>query len=59
MEDQVFWYKAEMKDDFKMCSSELWDISDKMEFIDDDIFSSDTNTKTKQTKMKVSVNKTN
>jgi hypothetical protein len=57
MEDQVFWYKAEKKSDFRMCPKELWDLSEKMEFNDDDIFSSDV--KLKQKNIRVSVNKTN
>ena len=27
--DQVFWYKAEPHDDFKICSQQAWDFSDK------------------------------
>jgi hypothetical protein len=29
LQDQVFWYKADMKIDYKMCSKELWEIQRK------------------------------
>ena len=27
--DQVFWYKAELHDDFRICSQQAWDFSDR------------------------------
>jgi hypothetical protein len=29
LEDQVFYYKAKIHEDFKMCSKQLWDYSEK------------------------------
>lgn len=29
IEDQVFWYKAETHDDFKLCEEEVWQFSDR------------------------------
>ena len=46
IEDQVFWYKAEDHEDFKMCSKEFWQYSnnnfnnDSESEDDDDIFNS-------------------
>ena len=31
LQDHVFWYKAEKKEDFRMCPKEFWDISEERE----------------------------
>jgi len=36
LQDQVFWYKAENRPDFKLGSKEFWDISKEMESDDED-----------------------
>ena len=36
LEDQIFWYKAENRPDFKLGSKEFWDISRQMESEDED-----------------------
>jgi len=36
LQDQVFWYKAESRPDFKLGSKEFWDISKEMESDDED-----------------------
>lgn len=36
LEDQIFWYKAENRPDFKLGSKEFWDISRQMESDDED-----------------------
>jgi hypothetical protein len=58
LHDQVFWYKAEIHQKFRLGSKEIWDLSDSMAFDDDDedIFKTD---KKAQTKLKVSIKKTN
>jgi len=35
LEDQVFWYKADSHDNFRICSPEVWDYSNK-HYIEDD-----------------------
>lgn len=36
LQDQIFWYKAENRPDFKLGSKEFWDISRQMESDDED-----------------------
>ena len=36
LQDQIFWYKAEMRPDFKLGSKEFWDISKEMASDDED-----------------------
>ena len=36
IEDQVFWYKAESRDNFRMCDDEVWQFSDKYARDNDD-----------------------
>jgi len=36
LEDQIFWYKADVHSDFKLGAKEFWDISDEMGSDDDD-----------------------
>ena len=36
IEDQVFWYKAEGHDDFRMCDEEVWQLSNRYGKDDDD-----------------------
>jgi hypothetical protein len=36
LEDQIFWYKAETRPDFKLGSKEFWEISRQMESDDED-----------------------
>ena len=36
LQDQIFWYKAENRPDFKLGSKEFWDISKQMESDDED-----------------------
>jgi hypothetical protein len=31
LQDQVFWYKADVRQDFKMCCKEFWDLSEEKE----------------------------
>ena len=36
LEDQIFWYKAELHDNFKLGSKEFWDLSKDIDSDDDD-----------------------
>ena len=36
LEDQIFWYKAAVHDDFKLGAKEFWDISAELGSDDDD-----------------------
>lgn len=36
LQDQIFWYKAEKRNDFKLCDKKYWDLSNEMTSDDDE-----------------------
>jgi hypothetical protein len=38
LNDQIFWYKAENRPDFKLGSKEFWEISKNMDSDDDEMY---------------------
>ena len=55
--DQVFWYKAENRPDFKLGSKEFWDISKDMNSDDEEEAYDPANVKKKGQGPKIKVNK--
>lgn len=55
--DQVFWYKAQIRSPFKMGSQEIWDLSSKMVFEDEDIFADEKTQKAAASKIDLNVKK--
>jgi len=48
IEDQIFWYKAEPRPDFKICPPEIWEYSEKNFKEEDEDFSDDDINQSKQ-----------
>jgi len=58
LQDQVFWYKAESHNDFKLGSKEFWEMSKKINSDDEDEQYDPTNVKKRGSGPKISVKKT-
>ena len=59
LHDQVFWYKAEHHNDFKLGSKEFWELSKGMNSDDEDEKYDPSNTKKRGAGPKINVKKTN
>lgn len=53
LNDQIFWYKSELHQPFRMGSKELWDLSESMVFEDEDIFKDNIDKKVQKVKINV------
>jgi hypothetical protein len=58
LQDQVFWYKAENHNDFKLGSKEFWELSKGMDSDEEDVQYDPNNVKKKGQGPKISVKKT-
>ena len=45
LQDQIFWYRAETRGDFKMCNKEYWDLSKDLASDDDEEYDPNKNRK--------------
>lgn len=57
IQEQIFWYKAQNHEDFKLGSKEYWDLSKDMESDDDDTISYDPTTNRKTRGPQINVKK--
>jgi hypothetical protein len=58
LHDQIFWYKAESKPDFKLGSKEFWDISKDLGSDDEDVSYNPNDSKKRGSGPKINVKKT-